>query len=80
MLKNNCQNIHRSKLPPPGAVGRIVGLSTVNPHHKCIVSYYPLCDSADYRYSIGIYTVWVRFLDTSQIARFSAIWFQCDIV
>jgi hypothetical protein len=27
---------------------------------------YSLCDSADYRYSIGIHTVWVRFLDNGE--------------
>jgi hypothetical protein len=69
-------NVHHLKLPSPGAVGHIVGLSTINPRRKCIVSHYPLCDSADYRYSIGIHTVWVRFLDNSELARFSGIWFE----
>lgn len=76
MLKPERQNIHRSKLPPPGAIGHIVGLRTVDPRRKCIVSYYPLCDSADYRYSIGLHTVWVRFLDNSEVARFSGFWFE----
>lgn len=76
MLKPERQNIHRSKLPPPGAIGHIVGLRTVDPRRKCIVSHYPLCDSADYRYSIGIHTVWVRFLDNSEVARFSGFWFE----
>jgi hypothetical protein len=79
MLHCKRQNFHRSKLPP-GAIGHIVGLSTVNPHRKCIVSHYPLCESTDYRYSVGIHTIWVRFFDTSEIARFSAIRFQFDIV
>ena len=69
-------DIHRSKLPSPGTVGYIVGLSTVDPHRKCIVSHYPLCDSADYRFSIGIHTIFVRFLDNGEIARFSGFWFQ----
>jgi hypothetical protein len=76
MLHFKRQNIHRSKLPPLGAVGRIVGLSTVNPRRKCIVSHYPLCDSADYRYSIGIHMVWVRFLDNGEIAQLSGFWFE----
>lgn len=76
MLKPERQNIHRSKLPPPGAIGHIVGLRTVDPRRKCIVSHYPLCDSADYRYSIGLHTVWVRFLDNSEVARFSGFWFE----
>lgn len=76
MLKPERQNIHRSKLPPPGTIGRIVGLRTVNPRRKCIVSHYPLCDSAYYRYSIGIHTIWVRFLDNGEVARFSGFWFE----
>lgn len=76
MLYGKRQNTHHSKLPPPGAVGRIIGLSTVNPCRKCIVSHYPLCDSADYRYSIGIHTVWVRFLDNGEFVRFSGFWFE----
>ncbi len=76
MLQCQRQNIHRSKLPSPGAVGHIVGLSTVNPRRKCIVSHYPLCDSADYRFSLGIHTVFVRFLDNGEIARFSGFWFE----
>jgi hypothetical protein len=83
MLDHHRQNYHHSKLPAPGAIGRIVGLSAVDPRRKCIVIAYPLCDGAIYRrraMSYGIHTVWVRFLDTSEIARFSAIWFQFDIV
>lgn len=83
MLKRDRQNTHRSKLPSPGAIGHIVGLRTVDgeahqryPRRKCIVSHYPLCDSADHRYSIGIHTVWVRFLDNGEIARFSGFWFE----
>ncbi len=76
MLNCKRQNIHHSKLPPPGTVGHIVGLSTVNPRRKCIVSHYPLCDSADYRFSVGIHTVFVRFLDNGEIARFSGFWFE----
>jgi hypothetical protein len=76
MLYGKRQNTHHSKLPLPGAIGRIIGLSTVNARRKCIVSHYPLCDSADYRYSIGIHTVWVRFLDNGEFARFSGFWFE----
>ena len=75
MLKGQRQNFHCSKLPKPGAVGRIVGLSTVNPRRKCIVVAYPLCDNVQ-PYSIGIHTCWVRFLDDSNIQRFSGIWFE----
>lgn len=75
MLKSERQNIHHSKLPNPGAIGQIVGLSAINPSRRCIVSHYPLCDNV-WPYSHGIHTVFVRFLDNSEIARFSAIWFQ----
>ena len=75
MLQCQRQNVHHSKLPKPGAVGRIVGLSTVNSRRKCIVAAYPLTDSADYGYSMGIHTVLVRFLDSGEICRFSGIWF-----
>jgi hypothetical protein len=81
MLHCKRQNFHHSKLPVPGAIGHIVGLSTINPHRKCIVIAYPLCDGAIYRrrhISYGIHTIWVRFFDTCEIARFSAIWFQSD--
>jgi hypothetical protein len=76
MLQCHRQNVHHSKLPKPGAVGYIVGLSTVNPRRRCIVTAYPLTDSADYRYSVGIHTVFVRFLDSGEICRFSGIWFM----
>jgi hypothetical protein len=75
MLKGQRQNFHHSKLPKPGAVGHIVGMSSVNPRRKCIVVAYPLCDNIC-PYSIGIHTCWVRFLDDSNIQRFSGIWFE----
>ena len=34
MLQCQRQNIHHSKLPPPGAIGRIVGLSASDTHHS----------------------------------------------
>ncbi|MEL7432643.1 MAG: hypothetical protein AAFN11_01740 [Chloroflexota bacterium] len=67
-------NIHHAKLPKPGAIGHITGLSTVDPARKCVVSHYPLCDNV-LPYSIGIHTVFVRFLDNGEIRRFSGIWF-----
>ncbi len=75
MLNCKRQNMHHSKMPPPGAVGHIVGLSTVDPRRKCIVSYYPLCDNVQ-PYSRGIHTVFIRFLDNGEIDRFSGIWFE----
>ena len=76
MLKHERQNFHHSKLPKPGAVGYIVGLPAVKTRHKCIVIAYPLTDSADYRFSVGIHTVFVRFLHSGEIQRFSATWFE----
>ena len=68
-------NIHHSRLPMPGAVGHIVGLSAIDPQRKCIVSHYPLCDNV-LPYSIGIHTVYVRFLDNREERRVSGIWFR----
>jgi hypothetical protein len=79
MLKCQRQNTHRRKLPALGTIGHIVGLSTVNPQRKAIVIAYPLCDGAIWRsrpMSLGIHTIWVRFLDTQEIQRFSAHWFE----
>jgi hypothetical protein len=75
MLHCKHQNFHHSKLPKPGSVGHIVGLSTVNTRRKCIVIAYPLCDNVR-PYSIGIHTCWVRFLDNSDIQRLSGVWFE----
>lgn len=66
MLKVQRQNFHHAKLPKPGAVGYVVGLSTVNPRRKCIVSHYMRCDNV-LPYRRSIHTVWVRF---------SAFWFE----
>jgi len=71
-------NFHQSKLPKAGSVGQIIGLSTVDPTRKCIVSHYPLCDNI-LPYSIGIHTVYVRFLDNRQEMQVSGIWFQEDL-
>ena len=71
-------NIHGSKLPSPGAIGTISGLTSVPPCRRCIVESYPLCDNV-WPYSIGIHTVWVRFLDNGERRRFSGIFFQEDV-
>ena len=70
-------NIHYSRLPAPGAIGRIVGLNSVNPTRRCIAESYPLCDNV-WPWSHGIHTVVVRFLDTNERRRFSGIFFQED--
>ena len=75
MLQCQRQNIHHSKLPPPGAIGRIVGLSTVDSRRKCIVIAFPLTDSPDPHHAVGIHTCFVRFLDDGEIRRFSGFWF-----
>ncbi len=79
MLTSHRQNFHHSKLPRPGMIGHIVGLTTVSSRRKCIVIAYPLCDGAIHRrrpLSYGIHTCWIRYLDTGEIARFSGIWFR----
>ena len=78
MLQGERQNVHHSKMPKTGAIGYIVGLSTVNAQRKCIVSAYPLTDSADYRFSVGIHTLFVRFLDDGTTKRFSSTWFVAE--
>ena len=76
MLGSILQNTHRHRLPAAGEIGRIVGLSTVNPKRRCIVSHFPLSDVADQRYCRGIHTVVVRFLDNGELARFAGHWFR----
>lgn len=76
MLDYKRQNTHHSKLPRPGAIGHIRGLRTVYLWRKCIVSHYPLTDSPDYRFSRGIHTVYVRFLDNGEVGQFSGFWFE----
>lgn len=84
-------NIHHSRLPKPGTVGTIFGLSTISPKRKCIVESYPLCDGALWTnphtgkstfFSHGIHTVNVRFLDNGERRQLSGIWFRdpldCD--
>ena len=78
MLTPHRQNVHRSRLPDPGAIGHIVGLASVDSRRRCIVSHYPLTDSPDYHYSLGIHTVFVRFLDNGEIWRCSGIWFHAE--
>jgi hypothetical protein len=78
MITCKLQNFHRSKLPAPGAIGLIVGLSSIDPRRKCIVSHYPLCDNV-MPYSIGIHTVYVRFLDNHEIIRVSGVWFRAAL-
>lgn len=70
-------NIHHSKLPNPGAIGFITGLTTVNPRRRCIVESYPLYDNI-LPYSIGIHTIWVRFLNNNERRRFSGFFFKED--
>ena len=71
-------NFHHSRLPKEGTVGHIIGLSSIDPTRKCIVSHYPLCDN-NLPYSIGIHTVYVRFLDNHQDVQISGVWFEEDL-
>ena len=76
-------NIHHSKLPGPGTIGRVVGLCTVNPKRRCIVESYRLNDNPQWRgrfYSLGIHTCTVRFLDNSQRKHIAWQYFQEVIV
>lgn len=76
-------NVHRSKLPKPGAVGYLV-----NGHDryrgpryfkgertKFIVESFPLCDNV-FPYSHGIHTVNVRRLRDGARFKFSGFYFD----
>ena len=84
MLTGCRQNFHHSKLPEPGEIGYIIiGYDRFSSprdlsgrRRKCIVESFPLTDSPDYRYSIGIHTVTVRFLDNQERRRCSGANFQ----
>jgi hypothetical protein len=84
MLTGRRQNFHHSKLPQPGEMGYIVTGQDrfggpryyCGRRRKCIVESFPLTDSPDYRYSIGIHTVTVRFLDNQERWRCSGANFQ----
>lgn len=84
MLTGCRQNYHHSKLPEPGEIGYIIiGYARFSSprylggrRRKCIVESFPLTDSPDYRYSIGIHTITVRFLDNRERARYSGAYFH----
>lgn len=46
----------------------------IDPRRKAIVESYPLTDAADPRYSRGIHTCTVRFLDNGARRRVSGFW------
>ena len=72
-------NIHRHKLPKPGAIVRIVGLQRNGyyPLHRWQVESFPLCDNVR-PYSFGIHTVNLRRLADNARARVSG--FYCEEV
>lgn len=87
VLHGKRQNFHHSQLPgqlpEPGEMGYLItsrdpsgGLCYGGRRRKCIVESFPLTDSPDYRYSIGIHTVTVRFLDNQERRRCSGVNFQ----
>jgi hypothetical protein len=65
--------------PKIGTIGTVQGLSTINPRRRCIVEAYPLTTSAIWYgrpVSRSCHTVYIRFLDNSQRAEFSARYFE----
>lgn len=77
-------NYHHSILPEPGALGYITNgterytgkpLYWQGKKRLCQAVSYRLTDSPDYRYSVGIHTVEVEFLDNRERARFSGFYF-----
>ncbi len=69
-------NIHRSRLPALGAIVTVqLTAAPVNFRwRRFIVESFPLCDSADSRYSWGIHTVNLRALDNGEARRVSGHW------
>lgn len=78
MLTGTRQNYHHSTLPEPGAIGYIVGLRAAKFEGKWIVEAFPLTDSADYRYSLGIHTVYLRRLRDGRQCKVSGFYFCPD--
>jgi hypothetical protein len=83
MLKHERQNIHHRTIPKNGSIGRILGLENngIDPKRRCIVVAFPVTDGAIWNgkaLSLGIHTIFVRFLDNHQITRISAHWFNPD--
>lgn len=70
-------NIHRSKLPPPGAIVRLPGLANIGFEGRWIVTAFPLSNSPDQRYASGIHMVHLAKLGRPDVtARVSGFW--CD--
>ena len=71
-------NTHKSRLPKPGAIVRVIGLECkgYSPKRRWIVESYPLSDAADQRYSRGIHTVRLKSLDGQSTTKISG--FYCD--
>ena len=71
MLTSHRQNIHHPKLPKIGAIVsvQVRPLGPGRRWRKWIVESFPLCDSADARYSWGIHTVNLRALDNGESVR-----------
>lgn len=73
-------NYHHSKLPAVGSTGYIIRgyerytnkpLYWTGAKRLCEVIAYPLTDSPDYRFSVGVHTVYVQFLDNGAKVRFA---------
>ncbi|MGH2523660.1 MAG: hypothetical protein ACRDH2_14245 [Anaerolineales bacterium] len=69
---------NHSRLPAPGALVRVVGLAAQGfaPRDRWRVESYPLTDSPDPRYAIGIHTVRLRRLADGREAQVSG--FYCE--
>lgn len=78
-------NIHHSTLPRLGAIVTLPGLhwtTKFRPRNgrytfrRFIVEAFPLCDSADARYSWGIHCVYLRALDNGARVKVAGHWCQ----
>lgn len=77
MLKSTRQNIHRHKLPSLGAVVEVHLRPLMPGHHyqKYVVVAFPLTDSPDPRFSLGIHTCFIARIDRPhEVERVSGHW------
>ncbi len=77
-------NVHHSTLPRLGAIGYLIEHIDRwgdvrywfgrRQRYQCVA--YPVCDSADWRYSRGIHTAWFRNLRNGKLVQMSGFYFD----
>ncbi len=84
MLNHTRQNTHKTQIPAPGQIGYLTaGYDTYlgplyyqGKRQRYQITAYPLTDSADPRYSIGIHTIHARRLADGETIQISARHFR----